>query len=282
MLGRVILTATFAALALGLGLVQFGSDAIFREAAAPGSLPSHLSQSEGVHVYDAIERVAPAPYVEAMLTRAALDRGDLALAEKHIERLPISVTRSEYTGRLALARGQHSAALREFLKADDVGALQADINRLRSSERSAGAYALELRIRDRLKQTTTHPDALAESYWTLGQLATTLGYQQPANRPGWWAAGVRYYRQALSLAPLSEKYLLAAASQEVLTADLPSAKSYFRRAIDVDPASADAYAGLGLVAVRAHDLTKARAYAARSRAIDPQAAYLKRLDAELR
>ncbi|MEO6912515.1 MAG: hypothetical protein ABI182_00665 [Candidatus Baltobacteraceae bacterium] len=282
MLGRVILGATFAVLALALGIVQFGSDAIFAGAAAPGSMPSHLSQSIGVRIYGAIERVAPAPYVEAMLTRAALDRGDLAQAGKHVERMPSSAARSEYAGRIAVAHGNRTIALREFLKADDVAALQADVRRLTSRDQIAAAYALELRIRDRLQQATTHPDALAESYWRLGQLGTTLGYEQPASRATRWAAGMRYYRQALALAPLSEKYLLAAASQAVLTADPAAAKAYFRRAIDVDPASADAYAGLGLVAVQAHDLAKARAYAARSRAIDPKAAYLKRLDAELR
>ncbi len=282
MAGRVILTALFAVLGLALGLVQIGSDAIFSAAAAPGSLPSHLRAPVGVRIYAAIEKFAPAPYVEAMLTRAALDRGDLVQAKVHLERMPISVMSSEYSGQLALAHGDQSAALQEFLSADDVGALHADVHRLLSADETANAYALELRIRDRLQQAATHPDALAESYWTLGQLATTLGYEQPPNRPTWWPVGMHYYRQALALAPLSEKYLLAAASQAVLTANLATARSYFRRAIDVDPASADAYAGLGLVAIQAHDLAKARVYAARSRAIDPHAAYLERLDAALR
>ncbi len=275
------MAAVFTVLVVCLGLVQYGSDAIFSAVAAAGSLPSRFSVSSGVRVYNAIERVAPAPYVEAMLARAALDRGDLQLAKAHIERMPDSIVRSEYAGRIAAARGDRSAALAEYLKADDVGALAADVDRLRSQGKIADAYALELRVRNRLEQATTHPDALAEADWSLGRLASTFGYEQPSLRQRWWADGMRYYRQALALAPLSEKYLLAAASQAFLQADFKTAKRYFQRAIDVDPASADAYAGLGLLALRAHDEPRARAYAARSRAINAQSGFLKRLESEL-
>ncbi|MDQ6925968.1 MAG: O-antigen ligase family protein, partial [Candidatus Eremiobacteraeota bacterium] len=64
--------------------VQLGSDALFARLAAPLSVAAHLPPGLGTHVYETLERVAPLPFVEAMLTGDALQRGDLATASAHV------------------------------------------------------------------------------------------------------------------------------------------------------------------------------------------------------
>ncbi|MDP9106464.1 MAG: O-antigen ligase family protein, partial [Candidatus Eremiobacteraeota bacterium] len=68
--------------------VQLGSDAMFARAAAPVSLAAHLPPGLGTRIYETLERVAPLPFVEAMLTKDALQRGDLSAAAVHAARMP--------------------------------------------------------------------------------------------------------------------------------------------------------------------------------------------------
>jgi tetratricopeptide (TPR) repeat protein len=261
--------------------VQFASDAILSSAGSPQSLPAHLPAAIGVRIYEAIERVAPAAYVEAMLARAAFARGDLDEAKRHALRVPESALRNESLGRIAQARGDERAAQRYFLAPADVFSVQDDIDRLSTSD-PAGAYELEMQLKDRLERLTTHPDAVAESYWHLGQLATLRAETEPPASAHWLAVGMRDYRRAVALAPLSEKYLLAAGSQALTLGDAASARRYFARTIDADPASADAYAGLGVVALRTGDRATARSEAARSRSIDPNSSLLHALETALK
>ena len=89
---------------------------------------------------------------------------------------------------------------------------------------------------------------------------------------------MREFSAAAGLAPLSEKYLIAAANQAMLLGDLTRAQQMFERAVSVDPGSADAIAGLGVVAYQRGDVGAARGYLARSSAIDPRALMVRALE----
>jgi hypothetical protein len=276
----IILIVVLAALAFGLGFVQAASDAVFSRVAAPVSLPALIPAAWGASAYAAIEKVAPAPYVAAMLANAALARHDLQLAQSYARRLPESPAQAELLGQIAQARGNQAEASRYFVAANDVFAIRREVNRMASHD-LAGAYELELRLKDRLERTATHPDALADAYWGLGRLATQRGYMDPPNRRAWFEEGMRDYAAAVKLAPLTERYLIAAGSQELNLDEPARARAFFKRAVDGNPASADAYAGLGVAAFRLGDLPAAQQYERLSRSYDPRAHFLHTLQALL-
>ena len=261
--------------------MQAGSDGIFSRAAAPRSVPAAISLSTGSAIYRAIARVAPAPYVYKMLADAAFDQGDLSGARAYAQRLPDSPARAELLGRVALARGDQSAASRYFIDANDVFALRTAVAQLAKRDLPA-AYALQSRLKDRLASTATHPDALADAYWELGRLATQRGYANPSARDMWFEAALRDYEHAVALAPTAERYLMAAGSQELNLGDPASASRYFTRVVAQNPASADAYAGLGVSAYRLGNLAEARRYEALSRSYDPRSHFLHTLETLLR
>ena len=118
-----ILGAATAALLLGLAAVQFASDALHRNAAAPGTLPRAIPENAALAVYRALDRIAPAPYVEETLARHALDEGNADAAERYATRLPASPVRDELLARVALVRGQKRLALEYFLAAPDAVAM---------------------------------------------------------------------------------------------------------------------------------------------------------------
>jgi len=249
---------------LALAAVQFASDTILAQAGTPRSLPELVPRGFGVSVYRAIERFAPASYVEAMLAHAALQAGDVRSARAYALRLPDSAERSEILATIAQAQGDERGAQRYYVDALDYAAVQREVLALSVADPHA-AYALELQLQRRLQATATHPDALAESYWELGQLATARSVAERS--PSWAATAMRYDREAIALAPLSGKYWIAAGTQSYLMHEYAAARGYFERAADVDPASADAFAGLAIVAQAQHQPASAGFYAARSRAL---------------
>ena len=255
-----------------LGAVQLGSDAIFAGVGAAFSLPARLHPQLGVRIYREIARVAPAPYVNAMLARAAYDSGDLALARQYVLRLPPSSKRSDELGRIALQQGNEPQALHDFILAGDSDTIDAEVAAIRKTDLPR-AYALESSLKDRLEASTTHPDALAQAYWRLGTLAIAQGRPELA---------LRNYEQAVTISPLSEKYLLWAGYQAYDLRRLKSAAQCFARAIAADPTSADAYAGAGLVLLSNGQRAAAQANEVRARALDPHAVGLARLEAALR
>lgn len=268
-------------LATALATVQLASGAIFSQAGSPASLPAHIPIAVGVRIYTAVAAVAPAAYAEAMLTRAALRQGRIADAERAAKSLPDSPTRADLMGAIAQLRGDDRAAQRYYLEAPDFFAIQKAVNRL-AVRRPATAYALEMKLQNRLVVLTTHPDLVAETDWRLGELATARSYAAPKQRRFWLLAGMRDYRRAISMSPLSVKYILAAGVQALALSDPPAAEAYFRRAVDLDPASADAYAGLGLAAVGRGDVAAAQRYMEKSRSIYPRAHMLRTLESALR
>ena len=106
------------------GAIQLASDAYAAPAAAPASLPAHVPVAFGVAVYRALDRVAPAPYVESTLAAYALSQGRSGDAPRYALRLPPSPARDALLARVAAARGDGELALEYFLAAPDVDAVQ--------------------------------------------------------------------------------------------------------------------------------------------------------------
>lgn len=266
-----------------LACVQLASDSIFSQSAARASLPAKIPETLGIAIYSAIERAAPAPYVEAMLAQAALNQRDLARAQIVAERMPPSPAREELLGKIARARRDEVAAQRHFIAAADAFAIRAETTRLAKTDPMA-AYRLELAMRDRLATAATLPDLLADAYWRLGILATQLGYRAHSvtTRRQWFATGMQDYVQAVALSPISEKYLIAAGSQALNLHNPMAAIQYFRRATNQNPASADAYAGLGVAALQLGDRQAALNDAKRSAAYNPRSHFLHTLEKLLR
>ena len=269
---RRVLIAFAIFIACLLGALQLGSDAIFAHAGEATSLPAHLPAQLGVAVYGAAARVAQPPFVDAMLARAALDRGDLAGAQRYTGRLPASAQRADLFGKIAQARGQTDLALQYFVRARDIEAIDAALPGL-AAHNPARAYALEDALRAGLEQTGTHPDFVAEAYWRMGELAWAQSKR---------ALAMQNYREAIALSPVSEKYLLSAGFAAYELRDDRSAQRYFARVLSVDPASADAYAGAGMVALREGDRVRAIRDAQRARSSDPHSSALATLEALLR
>lgn len=260
------------------------SDAFAAPAAARGALPAHAPLALGVAVYRALDRVAPAPYVESTLAAYALSQGRNDDARRYALRLPPSPARDVLLARVAAAGGDAGLALEYFLAAPDVDAVQSVVRSLVPAS-PAAAYALERTLNARLSMTATHPDAVAETAWRMGDLANRQAWREVSGSPAqvaWLRRGMRSMQVATDLAPLSEKYAIVAANQAVLLGDLDGASALFTRAVTADPASAEAIAGLGVVAHRRGDVVAARRYLDRARRIDPQALMVRALERELR
>ncbi len=265
---RLLLGIVTAVLTLGLACVQFASASLFGGMGARQSLPAHLQSAFGARIYGALERIAPAPYVESMLAGAALRSGDLDAAERHALQLPSSPGRNELLAQIAERRGRPRLALEYYAVTPDISAVDRYVRLLARTDAGA-AYDLENGMKDRLEALTTHPNAVAEAYWRLGELAALCGYRSAASRRAMWQTALDNYRSAVAIAPFSEKYLLAEANQRVLMTDWSDARTVFLRAVDVDPNSAAAYAGLSLSASKTGNPALASQYAARARALDP-------------
>lgn len=253
---RGVLLAFALLTAFVLGAIQLGSDAVFASAGEPVSLPAHLPQNLGPAIYRQAARVAQPPFVDSMLARAALDRGDVLQAQTYAQRLPDSTRRDELLAQIASVRGDQADAQRSFIRAGDIETIDRIVDGLAPRD-PAAAYRLEAQLKDRLQQSGTHPDAVAEAYWRMGRIAW-----QESRRE----LGMQQYMQAIALSPLSEKYLISGGFAAYELRDDARALRYFSRALNVDPASADAYAGAGMTLLRQGDRAGALRYAQRARA----------------
>ena len=283
-IARAFVGTAVTALLVLFGTIQLASYAFAAPAAAPGALPTHVPLSFGLSVYQALDRVAPAEYVEATLASQALGSGAPGTAERYALRMPASPERDDLLARIAMARNDPGLALEYFVAAPDVDAVQSAVNALATRDPGA-AYAVERTLNARLALQTVHPDAVAETYWRMGELANRRAWREvpasPAQRD-WLARAMTAFQAAVDLAPLSGKFAISAANQAMLLENVPQAKMLFARAVDADPASADAVAGLGVVAYRQGDLASARAYLTRARALDPNALMVRALERDVR
>jgi hypothetical protein len=240
--------------------------------------------SFGLTVYRALDRIAPAPYVEASLAQAALARHDSDAAERYALRMPSSPVRDELLARVALLRGQPVLAGEYFLAAPDPNAVQAAVQLLAARDPAAG-YAVERLLRNRLARGGTHPDAVAEADWQMGRLANRKAWRQvpgSALQNAWLARAAGDFEAAVALAPLSERYAVEAANQADLLRDRRRAQELFAHAAAVDPSSGDAIAGLGVLAWERGDRQTAAADLARARALDPRSLMVRALERDLR
>jgi tetratricopeptide (TPR) repeat protein len=199
-------------------------------------------------------------------------------------RLPASSSRDALLARVAAARGQSQLALEYSLAAFDSDAVQAAAQRLAVTDPQA-AYELERLLEVRLRGRATHPDAVAQARWQMGLFANQVAWRKvPGStaQRAWLTIASSNFESAVALAPLSERYAIAAANQADLLAERERAEALFARAADIDPGSADAIAGLGVVAFQNGDRTAAVAYLERAHALDPQALMVRALQRDLR
>ena len=280
-LSQVIIAVVIALAIVGLGIIQVASDGLAKSVAVPGSLPSHASPAFGLRVYEWLDGVAPAPYVEASLARAALERGDISAAQHYAIRLPASPARNELLAQVARAQGQRLLAYEYFFAAPDVDEVQAEIFALSATD-PVRAYDNEVGFRNRLIALTTHPDAVADAYWLAGKIAVRVVWTQRYPRAFWQQRALDNFETAVQLAPLNTKYILAAANQALVMYHLAEASRLYHRGVDVDPGNANAIAGVGIVTLRRGDRADALRYERRAQAIDPSSGLLHELERELR
>ncbi|HEY0395477.1 MAG TPA: O-antigen ligase family protein [Candidatus Elarobacter sp.] len=250
------------------GFVQVASSSVYGYGAAPGSLPRHLPALLGTGMYAAIERIAPVPFVETVLTDDALRRTDLRAAAEHAARLPAGAVRADFAARIAAAENRTADAIDAFLDAGDDEALLPFVGALERAGRVRDAHDLERRIGDRLAAMGMRPNALAGSWWRLGRLALRLHDDGEA---------VSDFERASALAPLNTKYLLALGLAALARDEPARAGAYFTRVSEIDPADADAIAGLGLAALRREAGAEAKRRSAQADAINPSATLARRL-----
>ena len=258
------------------GIIQLASDALYSEVAAPGSFPTHISRNFGLRVYQMLDGVAPAPYVESTLARIALQAGDLDAAQKYAVHLPPSPVRDGLLEQIAAARGETMLAFEYAFAAPDIAGVQSSIDRLRKRDPKR-AYVLEESFISRLSQLQTHPDAVAHGWWMLGTIAAQTPTRQSQE------LAYRDFVTAAQLAPLDLTNVLGAANEAVSLHDWSDAAKWYRDALNVNPATADAVAGLGIVALNENgDRNLAIAQLQRARAFDSRSPLADELERELR
>jgi|SRR5579872_3869553 len=281
---HVVVSGVLIATVFVLGVIQAASDALNAARAASGAVPARIPVSFGRGVYELLDHLAPAPYVEATLARDALDRGDLADAQRYAVHLPASSGRNELLARIARARGDTTLAYEYFFVAADTSEVQRAILMLATNDPQT-AYEREGRFRRYLQALATHPDAVADAYSTQGQIAQIHVWHDgadPARAALWARRALQNYEIALNLAPLNLQYVLETANQALFVGDLREAERVYRMGVDVDPSSADVQAGLGLVALARGERSRARAFAQHARALNPASALLRTLEHQLR
>jgi tetratricopeptide (TPR) repeat protein len=281
---RFIVGAVVALAVVAFATLQLASDALDARAAAAGTLPQEIPLSFGRTVYRVLDRVAPASYVERSLAQEALARGDAGAAERYAVRLPASPARDELFANIASMRGQALLAREYFLAAPDPDAVGRSADALAVRDPAAG-YELEQLLEKRLALGGTHPDAVADAYWRMGRFANRQAWRQISGsirQRAWLARGLQDFEAAVSLAPLSERYLVSDANQADLLGERERARMLFAQAAGIDPADADAVAGLGVIAWEQGDRSAAVAYLAHARALDPHALMVRALERDLR
>ncbi len=119
----------------------------------------------------------------------------------------------------------------------------------------------------------------------MGRLANRQAWRQvpgSAAQRAWLQRGLRAFEAAVSLAPLSERYVVSAANQADLLGDRARAAQLFAQGVEIDPAGADAIAGLGVIAWEGGDRAAAGRYLARARSLDPASPMVRALERDLR
>ncbi|HEY1428816.1 MAG TPA: tetratricopeptide repeat protein [Candidatus Tumulicola sp.] len=264
---------------LAFACVQAASEAFAANAAVPYAIARHVPLPFARGVYETLARIAPAPYVTSSLAAYELERGDAASAHRYAIALPASPVRDDLLGRAAAAGGDTALAYEYYLAAPDVDAIETYIESLATRD-PAAAYELERTLSQRLLAGGSHPDAVAETQWHLGLLANRRAWREIPDSPAqgfWLRRSMDAFQRALDIAPLSDRYAIAAANQAMLLGELPRSQALFAQAARSNPGSADAIAGLGVVAYELGDVRAAAGELERARRIDPNALMVRAL-----
>ena len=269
---------------MALGALQLASDALASPAAAPNTLPHRIAPLYGRSVYELLDRIAPAPYVETTLAADALERGDTAMAQHYALTLPPSSVRDELLARIAAARGRSQLALEYEFAAYDATGVENAAQRIAQRNPEA-AYRLEVLLQRRLNERATQPGAVAQAHWQAGLFANRTAWRQTPGSPvqkRWLSVALSEFDSAANMAPLSERYAIADANQADLLEQRVRAQELFAHTAAIDPGSADALAGLGIVALENGDRRAAQAYLAQAKARDAQSLMVAALARRLR
>jgi hypothetical protein len=282
--GSVAATAGLVLLALMLGALQVCASVALRDRAQPGSWVTLLSRNDARR-FAGFAQGLPLPQTLLLVfAREAFKARDYAGAAAEIGRMRPSPDTLALHAALARVRGNADAAAVDDAAAGDYDALAADLGVLAAHGRVARALALQRIAVARLTAAGTEPGALAQAQYVLGLFEQQCAYEcRSASGPrrAHEAAAGRAYEAALALAPLDERYLLAAANQDLNLGAFAAAAATFERARAADPTSADPLAGFGDLALRRGDRAAARAFLARARALDPHSAAVSSLAAKL-
>jgi predicted Zn-dependent protease len=251
------------ALAVGVlaGTIQLAASAAYGELAIPASVPHALA---GNWPLDAADRLGltGVPALRAPLARAAVFRGDDALAERLLAALSASgsdlATVADLRGRLALRRGDEAAALRWFGQAGDFAAARPLLDALAARDPLA-AYAVIRGFDRRLAATSRGAEIDADLLWREGQIAAAVAYAHPTERARYDRLALAAYERALALAPNEETYLLAYGYQALVVGLPARAKTAYDAAVRVVPDSVDAYVGRAVAEATLGDCPGARA-----------------------
>jgi tetratricopeptide (TPR) repeat protein len=281
---RPVALALALAAVLLLGWLQLVASVAVRDRAARGSWLTLVPPALASRIDDlAPEFPLPAP-LRLLLARRALEDGNVSLAAGRIALLPPSRDRSALAGGLAQARGDAPAAARAYLAAGDLAGVERLVAGAEQRGDADGALALQNQAVQRLRDDRTQSDTLAEAYYRLGILEEEAAGRFPLGTPMRREHELRSqaaYNAALVLAPLSQRYLVAAGSQELNLGDLAGAMRHYQRARNLDPISAVAVVGLGEVALRRGDAAAAGTWLDRARALAPADPAVLRLAQEL-
>jgi tetratricopeptide (TPR) repeat protein len=259
--------------------VQLASDAFAAGASAPYALTRHVPLRFATAVYETLARVAPAPYVTSTLAAYELTRDDATRAHRYAVELPASPIRDDLLGRAAAAGGDTALAYEYYLAAPDVDAIEKYVESVASRD-PAAAYALERTLSHRLAAGGTHPDGVAETQWRMGLLANRRAWREIPDSPAqgfWLERAMDAFARALDIAPLSDRYAIAAANQAMLLGQLARSQALFAQAARSNPGSADAIAGLGVAAYESGDVRAASDALNRAARLDPNALMVRAL-----
>jgi tetratricopeptide (TPR) repeat protein len=276
---RALAAGMAAVLVLAFGFEQALAGIALRDDARRPAWVRYVPAGVAARV-DGLNPALPLPAaLRLVLARRALAAGNFELVAGHVARLPASRDRAELSGALAEHRGDPAAALRDFLEAGDLDGIEHRVEALAASGRGDEALALQRSAIARATGDPAQTGNVPEAYYRLGLLEQRLAYQiqDPGARTGPQQQSLADYRKAVELAPLEERYLIAAGNEEINVGDLDAASTFFQRARDSDPSSADALTGFGDIALRRGDTAEAKTFLAQARRLNPNSSAVQRL-----
>ena len=256
--------------------VQLFASALYGPVAVPFSLP-HALAGEWPFTFARASGLDRFAGVRLALAQGALLRGDPAAAAMWLEPLAPTPQVVDIRGRIALAQGDTTTALRDFEAVGDFSQARAAIDRLAARDPVA-ALAVIADFDRRLSRDA--PEITAEVEWREGQIAAAAAAARPQQAATYDRLALAAYDRALQRAPNDEKYLLNDAFQALRVGDPRDARRAYARAAQVVPDSVDAFVGLAVSAAVLNDCATARDALARAqtfaaaqgRSADPLAA----------